>query len=79
MELVEIVALSHFVDSRTGSVHRKQRVQMDRPTAERLAKLGLVAIQGEKHVHAEAVIEPVPEAANETTEAPTPPIKRGRK
>lgn len=72
MELVEIVALSHFVDSRTGSIHRKQRVQMDRVNAERLAKLGLVAIQGGRVV--EKVAEPVPEPANEV-----PQPKRGRK
>lgn len=42
MELVEVVATSHFTDTRIGAVSRKQRIRIARPLAEELASLGLV-------------------------------------
>lgn len=42
MELVEVVALAHFEDTRIGAVSTKQRTRIPKPIAEQLIGLGLV-------------------------------------
>ena len=43
MEIVEIIALAHFEDSRVGAMSRKQRTKIAAPVAEQLVNMGLVA------------------------------------
>lgn len=42
MELIEVVALAHFSDSRVGGVSRKQRLKLPLAVVEQLEELGLV-------------------------------------
>jgi hypothetical protein len=42
MELIEVIANSHFEDSRIGAVSRKQRLRIGKQLAEHLVSLGLV-------------------------------------
>lgn len=42
MELIEVVARTHFSDSRIGSVSRKQRIRLPKDVAEHLVLLELV-------------------------------------
>ena len=42
MELIEVIAKSHFEDSRIGAVSRKQRLRIPKELAEFLVKLDLV-------------------------------------
>lgn len=44
MELIEVVALQHFADSRIGSVTRKQRLKLPIGLAEQLESAGCVEI-----------------------------------
>ncbi len=44
MEIVDVVALAHFEDSRVGGVSRKQRLRVALPIAEQLQSLNLVKI-----------------------------------
>lgn len=44
MELVEIIALSHFDDSRIGSVSKKMRLKVPSVVADDLESIGLVQI-----------------------------------
>lgn len=43
MEIVEVVALAHFADTRVGSVSRKQKLRLNPVLAEQLEEMGLVA------------------------------------
>ena len=43
MEIVEVIALAHFEDSRVGALSRKQRMKIALPIAEQLVNMGLVA------------------------------------
>jgi hypothetical protein len=43
MELVEVIAIAHFEDSRIGALSRKQRTKIPLPVAEQLVDMGLVA------------------------------------
>lgn len=42
MELIEVIARTHFSDSRIGSVSRKQRIRIPKDVAEHLISLDLV-------------------------------------
>jgi hypothetical protein len=42
MELIEVIANSHFEDSRIGAVSRKQRLRIGKELAVQLVSLGLV-------------------------------------
>jgi len=42
MELIEVIAKSHFEDTRIGAVSRKQRLRIGKQLAEQLVDLGLV-------------------------------------
>lgn len=43
MEIIEVVALAHFADTRFGSVSRKQKLRLAPQVAEQLEGMGLVA------------------------------------
>lgn len=43
MEIIEVVALAHFADTRVGSVSRKQKLRLPPMIAEQLEEMGLVA------------------------------------
>lgn len=43
MELIEVIAKSHFEDTRIGAVSRKQRLKIPKELAEFLVNLDLVA------------------------------------
>lgn len=42
MELIEVIALSHFTDSRIGGASRKQKLRLPSEIAEQLESIGLV-------------------------------------
>lgn len=42
MELIEVIALSHFTDSRIGGASRKQKLRLPLEIAEQLESIGLV-------------------------------------
>lgn len=42
MELIEVIALSHFTDSRIGGASRKQKLRLPVEIAEQLESIGLV-------------------------------------
>ena len=43
MEMVEIISLAHFEDSRIGALSRKQKIRIAAPIAKQLVDMGLVA------------------------------------
>lgn len=43
MEIIEVVALAHFADTRVGSVSRKQKLRLAPQIADQLEEMGLVA------------------------------------
>lgn len=53
MELVEIIALSHFDDSRIGSVSKKMRLKVPSVVADDLESIGLVQILNPRVAHAQ--------------------------
>lgn len=55
MEIVEVISLAHFADTRIGAVSRKQRLRLPIQLAEEMEMLGLVA-----------PINPKPATAKET-------------
>lgn len=64
MELIEVVALAHFSDTRVGSVSRKQRMKLPLPLVEQLEELGLVQRAN-------------PQAASANASQPTAPLGAG--
>ena len=63
MELIEVVALQHFADSRIGSVTRKQRLKLPIGLAEQLESAGCVEILNPRRT-----VRTMP-SASETTDA----------
>ena len=43
MEIVEVISLAHFEDSRIGALSRKQRIKIPLNVAKQLIDMGLVA------------------------------------
>ncbi len=63
MELIEVLALQHFADSRIGSVTRKQRLKLPIGLAEQLESAGCVEILNPRRT-----VRTMP-SASETTDA----------
>jgi hypothetical protein len=76
MELIEVVALQHFADSRIGSVTRKQRLKLPIGLAEQLESAGCVEILNPyRTVRTMPLASETTDAGGATLSVSSPPVQ----